>query len=271
MPRFCFARVMTMAVLAGALMPLAGCMNLTAGYEAKHTVTTQYQAGGIDVLTKNGSIEVITGHGATQVEVEATVHATSQERADKIIASVTRNESGLLVVRVNWPDGKPGMTEGASLVIHLPQADGAKCETDNGSITIANVSGLADLQTSNGGISVADHGGDVKAHTSNGRVEMLGVVGTVDAETSNGTVHVRMAQASKGPAKLSTSNGRIELEVGQSFEGEIAASTSNGHVEMLVPGGKAEKTSGSATLGTGGKKSTLSTSNGNITVTKLMQ
>lgn len=256
-----------LALLAGLSLTPSACINMVPMYEAKHTVAAPYQAGAVDVKTVNGDISV-AGGSAGSVEIEAKVRAVSQARADQASVSATRDASGALVIRVEWPDGKPRSNEGASLYVKLPEASGVRCVSDNGSITIANLGGKAELSTSNGSVTVAQHGGDVVARTTNGSVEAVRVIGSVEALTTNGSVDVTLAPESKGPVQLTTTNGSVELTVGAAFVGELTASTTNG--KLVATGGDVKSAKGklTVTFGTGGSASRVQSTNGDVVIHK---
>lgn len=240
----------------------------------------------VDVETQNGAISVVKS-GGSEIVVKATVHATDEARAAATTVKAERDSSGMLVVRVIWPDGKRLNSEGCDIEIETPDAEGVKLRSSNGRLTIKDLSGKADLETSNGRIEVQGHRGDVLAHTSNGAVEAKDISGTfaaktsngrvnadsvagsVDARTSNGAIEVRLAPTSSGPATLQSSNGRITLKVGSSFAGSVRCTTSNGGISATVPmgvkesGGKHDRT---YDFGGKGAPSTISTSNGSIEV-----
>lgn len=259
-------------VCACALAALSGCVILD---EAKFKRTIDLAVphvadAAIDVDTANGNITVLAGK-ASDVVITANLRATMQERADAVTVTADRDSSGKLIVRANWPE-KRRNNEACSFEITLPQALGARLATSNGNIEIGGLSGQATLETSNGNVLATGHAGAITADTSNGNIILKNVGAPVKADTSNGKITVELASDATGPLELDSSNGSIDVLLSPVFVGEIHADTSNGKVLLQdlksATVHRSEKTSASVSIGqpAGGKKSTLETSNGSITV-----
>lgn len=274
--------IATIALLT-ALLPLVGCDG-AATFRATRTTQIAHVAGmPVKVATDNGSVEVIRGQAA-DVEITAHIKAQTQERLDATTVAVVREASGQLSVSVDWPQSHRKSNEGCSFEIKIPDAVGVTIETSNGHIKLDGLGGLADLETSNGTINVTRHDGEVRAHTSNGHVEIDDITGKADArtsngsitlsqiqgsaeaDTSNGSIDIRLSPTSTGPIFADSSNGSLKVEVGPAFNGVIEMRTSNGGISVdgaEATGGKGNK---KVTVGSGGRDSTLSTSNGRIHV-----
>jgi DUF4097 and DUF4098 domain-containing protein YvlB len=202
------------------------------------------------------------------VEIEASLRATTQERLKGARVVADRDSAGALLVSVTWPGGKARNNEGCSFKITLPGARGVTVRTANGRVLIAGLEGAADLATSNGGIDVRGHDGDLKAHSSNGSLSVERVAGSVETGTSNGSVSVRDAG---GGVQVRTSNGRIEIA---EATGAVTARTSNGSIEIRLAGDgvgpvEANTSNGSVTLTIGqalGGELELRTSDASISV-----
>jgi hypothetical protein len=241
---------------------------------------------GLRVTSANGAIGV---HKVdrTNVAVTATVRARTKERLAATTVVAERDGAGVLSIGVQWPDGKRKGNEGCAFRVEIPDANGVRIESSNGSITVAGLGGDADLRTSNGSIEAIDQGGtvmlktsngritatrpagDVDAHTSNGRIEIIDAPTNVTANTSNGAISIRLADTSPGPVDARTSNGAISLTVGSAFAGELECQTSNG--SCSAAGLDAQLVSQSKNnlrlkFGAGGQTSRVRTSNGSITV-----
>jgi len=167
--------------------------------------------------------------------------------------------------------------------------------TSNGSVNVARIRGNVDGHTSNGGVELNEVLGNVAFHTSNGSIHAGNVEGAFEASTSNGGVHVHLRDTQGGHAiKLSTSNGAIDLQLDSPRQNEVIASTSNGSITVRLPGslnasvhaatnsggsvrsdfdilmrGEISKHRIEGTIGGGGPKIDLSTSNGNIHLVKI--
>lgn len=228
---------------------LAGCGVFTpARFEAEKALSVPHVADSpIDVETANGSITV-TKADRKDVQIEATVRATTQERADAVKVTAERDGDSLRV-RVTWPDGAREPNEGCNITIAVPDARGVALRSSNGRLTVAGLGGPADLRTSNGRINVKGHAGRVTAESSNGRITVGGRV--------------------TGPVELTTSNGAVELELGSEFRGKLSLRTSNGSVKVSDLGEATLERSGRsrAVINFGdGPDSRVKTSNGSIRV-----
>jgi hypothetical protein len=167
--------------------------------------------------------------------------------------------------------------------------------TSNGSVRLAKLRGNVDGHTSNGGVELTDVLGNVAFHTSNGSVHGENVEGAFEASTSNGGIHVHLRDTQGGHAiKLTSSNGAIDLQLDSPRQNDVIASTSNGSITVRLPGslnasvhastnsggsvrsdfdilmrGEISKHRIEGTIGGGGPRIDLSTSNGNIHLVKI--
>lgn len=253
----------------GCVVGAGGCSWQPANSSATTTASVPITAAtAIDAETANGGITVTRGTAPDAV-VTANVRAVSQDRADavRVVASTV---DGVLVVRVEWPDGKRQPNEGCSLEVRVPDASGVRLATSNGALALDGLGGEADLRTSNGRITVTSHTGPVKAHTSNGAIRLAGVT-AADAGSSNGRIEIELAADAPGPVTARTSNGAIVLTVGESFRGTVVADTSNGTVSDTSGLGlpvTLGRTTGTFRFGEGGEASALTSSNGSITIAR---
>ena len=168
--------------------------------------------------------------------------------------------------------------------------------TSNGSVHLGRIRGNVEARSSNGSVEVNDVRGNVNFRTSNGGVHGENIEGGLEAETSNGTIRVHLRDAEAGrPIRLSTSNGGIDLQVDSPRQNDVVASTSNGPITVRMPahtsaslhastnsngsvrsdfdillrGGEISKHRMEGTIGGGGPRFDLTTSNGNISLLKI--
>jgi DUF4097 and DUF4098 domain-containing protein YvlB len=181
--------------------------------------------------------------------------------------------------------------------IRVEDIDGnAHLATSNGSVHLTKIHGNVDAHSSNGSIEVNDVKGNVNFRTSNGGVHADNVEGAFEADTSNGGIRAHLHDTESGhPIRLSTSNGGIDLQVDSLRQNDVVASTSNGPITVRVPGdvsarlhastnsngsvrsdfdvlihpGELSKHRIEGTIGGGGAKIDLTTSNGNINLLKM--
>lgn len=253
----------------------------TRRFEIAHQPATP-----LNVRTQNGSVEVEAAPQDAKVVVTAIVRAKNEDRLAGTRVIAERDNTGVVRVSVAWPDDKRLSNEGVSFEITTPDAKGVDIDTSNGSVRVAGLSGAANLESSNGRITVARHSGDVVAKTSNGRVDAerisgalnarssngsisaRDIGGAVEADTSNGGVDVRLADSSPGPVRIDTSNGSVDVECGKGFTGSVVMSTSNASARFRDGAGHTVRGKDrlEASVGGGGPRSKISTSNGGIEV-----
>lgn len=181
--------------------------------------------------------------------------------------------------------------------IRVDDIDGnARLATSNGSVHLGSIRGNVEARSSNGSIEVKDVKGDANFNTSNGSVHAENVEGSFEAQTSNGGIHARLHDSPGGhPIRLSTSNGDIDLQVDSLRQSDVIATTSNGPItvrmpagisanlhastnsngsvrsdfDVLIHSGELSKHRMEGTIGSGGPKIDLTTSNGNINLVKI--
>jgi len=171
----------------------------------------------------------------------------------------------------------------------------ARLATSNGSVHLARIRGNVEAHSSNGSVEVNDVSGHMSFHTSNGSVHAENTHGAFEAETSNGGVHVHLTDSDAGNAiRVSSSNGPIDLELDRPGSSDVVAHTSNGSVTVRMPEsaraavhattssrgsvhsdfeiltrGELSRNRMEGTIGGGGPKIDLATSNGNIRLVKI--
>jgi hypothetical protein len=156
--------------------------------------------------------------------------------------------------------------------IHIENCRGnLNMGTTNGSIEVYNFIGDIDAESTNGRLTVNSIDGKVSLGTSNGSIRVTGSPGLTNAHTSNGSIKVEMAKL-EYDLTLSSSNSSIKLYLDKKIEADVEARTSNASVKVNGINVTTEKLSNHylrGKIGKGGKKITLTTSNGNITLSKL--
>ena len=149
--------------LVASLMVATSCDSVAPLFEGERTVTAAHLAGTpLRVETANGSIKVAKSD-RKDVEIIAKISATTAERlaAAKIVA--TRFGDNTLMVRCDWPNGKPESREACSFEVQIPDAVGINLDTENGNVQVSDLAGAADLCSTNGNIQIERHAGPVKA------------------------------------------------------------------------------------------------------------
>ena len=260
-------------------------------HEDFHYSFAQSAGGKLSVENFNGSVE-ISGWDQNTVEINGTKYADSEARLHDVRIDISNGGNWVQVKTVRpEPDHRGNM--GAKYVIHVPrQTELERVQSSNGGMRVENVNGNVTLHTSNGSVHLAGIKGNVDANSSNGSVDVRNADGSMTFKTSNGSVH---ALNVRGGVHATTSNGSVELELENAANSDVIASTSNGGITLRMPaatnaaisahtsghdriysdfdvtvhGGELAKSRLDGTIGGGGPKIELSTSNGNIRLLKI--
>lgn len=124
-----------------------------------------------------------------------------------------------------------------------------------------------DVRSINGDVDLRSVVREFRAHTVNGGITMVAMTGAVDVETVNGSVDARLdLSRGDGAVSLETVNGNVTAELAASLDGEVELSTVNGSArsEFALEGEGRRKRHG--TLGAGGRRVSLKTVNGSVTL-----
>jgi hypothetical protein len=226
----------------------AGCCSFAANtVPVVHDQT--YPAGGLSELgidNDNGRVTV-TGWDQDQVRVRA----LNGRGVDRISVETSGDRMTIRTVRVATA-GILGT--GVEYEVTVP----------------ASLQGI-EIATSNGQIQIADCNGTIDAETSNGGIGLAGTRAISRLETSNGAINAEI-RALDGDARVTTSNGAVRLALDPTLNAEIEARTSNGQVTVSGLTLNASETGQNelrGTLGMGGPRLTVETSNGAITISAL--
>ncbi len=189
-----------------------------------------------------------------QVRVRVTVsRADDEEEARELADAVEILTKGRIEPRGPRTRGR-GPHWSVSFRLMVPRESDLDLESNNGGISVEDVTGELDLKTDNGGLSLEDVSGEVRARTTNG-----GIVAMFrkDAQIGEGIT-------------LSTTNGGIELELPEGIDGDLRASTVNGAIRSDFEADRTDRRRRPsrirATLGEGGPEIDLETVNGGIRI-----
>ena len=232
-----------LVALAGILAG-AGCASLSPAVPVVHDQT--YPALGlavVDIEHQNGMVDVTGWDGG-----EIRVRVLEGRRIDNI-SVVTAGDR--MTVRT-LPAGVVGLNgPEARYEVSVPR-------------TLRRV----EVRTSNGQIRVTDFNGTVAAATSNGAIRLAGTRTFERLSTSNGAIDAEL-RALDTDARATTSNGAIRLALSPTINAQVEARTSNGQVTasgLPLTATASGPTELRGTLGDGGPRLTVETSNGAITL-----
>ncbi|HYJ34480.1 MAG TPA: DUF4097 family beta strand repeat-containing protein [Candidatus Binatia bacterium] len=154
--------------------------------------------------------------------------------------------------------------------LQVPRETSLDLSTTNGAIRVRAVQGKVDIATTNGDVEASSVRGSLSARTTNGEVRLARIEGAADAATTNGSIAVEMsALPPRGAMQMGTTNGNIELALPREVHANLEARTTNGRVNInykLATQGSITSKSIQGTIGGGGVRIELQTTNGNIDV-----
>jgi DUF4097 and DUF4098 domain-containing protein YvlB len=239
------ARSMLSGSIAASLcilsLKMTGCVIHTGQFgnwsQAKYERTTNQQAPvgtntAIDVESRNGAI-AITGAATDNFDVTATItgYAPTEEEAQELAEKTEiRLESVGNTLRVRADTPTTGNNRGISVsyAITAPRRIGVKCNSDYGSLHVADIEGTVTGKSGNGSVEVKDVQGPVNVHTSYGAITCRNVTGQMhELESNNGSITIASIN---GSAKIETSYGSISCE--DFSDGDYHVRSANGRIVM---------------------------------------
>jgi hypothetical protein len=230
--------------------------NISAG----GTVRIEDLNGGIDVVASDNGATTVTAVKKWRRGDPAMVH---------IVAEPSSN--GLTVCAL-WDEDEKSCGDHSR---HSHHNDNDRHNDVSVHFTVHVAKGVkVDLNTVNGSIDVGGATASVDAETVNGRVEVSTLAGPVSAHTVNGNVRATIEHlvSSAEPLELETVNGSVELEAPTDLSADVDAETTNGGIETDFPLTISKGLVGKhvhGTVGQGGRKVELHTTNGSVKLRKL--
>jgi DUF4097 and DUF4098 domain-containing protein YvlB len=252
------------AVVVAAAASLAACeVNLNSeGLTARETKTFKLNGQPeVTLETFDGSIEVHSWD-RSEVEVEVEKRAMEQALLDEIKVAAEQ-QGNRIVLRVTGPSRSEfrGVQVGfhisptARLRVAVPRASTLQVKTDDGSISVEDVSGRIVLRTSDGNVTASRVSGEVEVRTDDGAIRMQDASGKLDLDTRDGSIvldarpSVLRAKTGDGSIRvqlaaetamtdnwdLTTSDGSVTLTLPSSFDAELDAETNDGSVRGSHP------------------------------------
>jgi hypothetical protein len=205
--------------------------------------------GGVDIIAWDRDSVAVTAriqvNARSEDDAQAIARAIRIEAAGRVVRAVGPNPTGR---RQSWS---------VSFIVYVPRRTDLSLATENGPLSVTDVTGRMDLSTQNGPLSLSGVAGDVHAHAQNGplSVRLTGDrwVGTgLDAETTNGPAVLRIPEDYNAKLDFGTVNGPMDV-------GFPITVTINGRITDRV----------STTLGQGGPPVRVVTTNGPMSVRRM--
>ncbi|MDD1678067.1 MAG: DUF4097 domain-containing protein [Methanomicrobiales archaeon] len=272
--------ILAIVLFTGCLSPSLPGAETTRDFQGTYNVS---RATSLEVHNLNGAVEVNTSTQDT-AQVNATLRSVyGSSELDQVQVSVLTDD----VLQVETVHLAPQVRVTVNYQIMIPRGLLVSIiENSNGGLTVRNAMGNAQLVTSNGPITVETFAGDITARTSNGPILIENVAGTLSASTSNAeiTLHnissILRAETSNGRIDadilsagqdviISTSNAQVMIQLAPDLDADLVMSTSNGKIlvtNVPVTVQQATSTELRGTIGQGGKRITVTTSNADILV-----
>jgi hypothetical protein len=223
----------------------------------------------INVRNVNGTVEVQRGT-TDKVEVTATRH-TKRGNPDFVRFEVRKygvNDQDVLICAL-W-----GENASCDEVSYRSRSDRRSRDNEVWVNFIVRVPRGVKVRaySVNGEVRVEDAGSEVDAETTNGSVLVSTTGGPVNARTTNGGIRARMGKFDlKSDLHFETTNGTVIAEFAEDIDADVELSTVNGRFLTDFPvtiSGRIDPRRLRATLGKGGPRVRLSTTNGNVELRK---
>lgn len=203
---------------------------------------------------ENGAV-AIYGWDRDSVSVVAMIQARASSEADaRQLVDAIRVDAKGSTIRATGPETAWRKEWYVSFEVYVPRRTDLSLETENGPLSISDVTGKMDLRAQNGPVSLSGVGGDITARVQNGplSVTLAGIKwegAGLDAEARNGPVDLAIPERYNAQLETGTVNGPMDL-------GFPLTVTVQGHVTNRIR----------ATLGDGGAPVRVVTTNGPLTI-----
>ena len=205
----------------------------------------------------NGGIRVRGTSGSTaRLRFRVVTHARSEDDARALAKEVEITTAGGRV-RARGPRTRDGEGWSVDVEIESPRELPLTLVTNNGGVSIEDVTGRTRFDTTNGGVSLAGVAGDVRGRTVNG-----GVTVELDGRRWEGE-----------GLDVATTNGGVRMTLPDGYNAELTAETTNGGLSIDFPVTVQGRLSSInhrivTTLGAGGPPLRVRTVNGGVSIAK---
>jgi len=236
--------------------PNSSCDDRSGDRHASHCEIREDTVSGANPLdvdaSPNGGIHIY-GSDRSDVLIRSKVAAQARSDADarRLVSGVRVDTSGGRV-HAEGPTTGEDESWSVSFDISVPRTMMLTLNTRNGGIAIDDFHGTAKFKTVNGGVSLHNVGGDLRGATSNG-----GVTVDLDGDHWDGA-----------GLDVETNNGGVKMSLPAGFSAELETGTVNGRINIDFPvnaQGRLDRHI-TTTLGAGGPKIRVVTTNGGVTI-----
>ncbi|MCC7173601.1 MAG: DUF4097 family beta strand repeat protein [Bryobacterales bacterium] len=267
-----------LSIFLTALIPGVGCELAEFGGSSRfqeefHKVVPMQAGGRLYLESFNGSVDV-SGWDREEADITATKYASTQSAVSAMDVDVVASGDSLRIRSIRPSERWGNM--GVRYTIRVPRKTALeRVQTSNGAIDVSNLEAPARVMTSNGAVRVDNVTGGLEATTSNGSIRAA--AGSVEdgrplrLTTSNGSVELSVDRLGSGGAYVKTSNGSITVNLPASISLDVYASTSNARISNDFEDafrGRSDRRRLEGSIGSGGPRLELATSNGSIRLRK---
>jgi hypothetical protein len=200
----------------------------------------------------NGGVSV-KGWDRNEILVRARIQAvgTTQAEADELARQI-RIETAGVKIYASGPANRNDHWWSVSYEVFVPRRSDLSLKTNNGGISINDVSGRLEFSALNGGVSLRRVGGSVHGGTTNGGldIELSGERWdgeVLDVSTTNGGVSMSIPENYSAHLETGTVNGRLNIDFPVTIQGDVKK-------ELAV------------NLGSGGPTIRATTTNGGVSI-----
>ena len=260
--------LMTILIVTG----FSGCIEEEPGPEVREYFEDEYRLSNdtvLNIITVNGAIYVATWDNEN-ISLNATKRSRyGQDDLDKAEISVKEDNNE---ITIEIKHDLPIRSRAVDLDIKIPNNVNLKSATStNGPIEITDTKGDSVLKTTNGHILAEGIDGYIKASTTNGGINVKDTTGVDDLISTNGGISAEISDIREN-IDILTTNGGITVYINPTINASIEIKTVNGDISgntSFITITESTFNSLKGTIGAGGDKIDIETTNGGINIFKL--
>ena len=233
--------------------------------------------GAVNVSDARGNLAVTNRFAAVSVERVggnlsiSTSNAAVSASDVKGPTSITSSFASITAQNINGPTSIA--TTGGNVTANNIGGD-LEVNTRFGLVKADNVRGNLSVENANGSVSASEIRGDAHVRTSYSPVFLKGIDGGVDVQNQNGVIGISGLRGGCNDVTLKTTYSPIKISLASNASYTVTAHTTYGSINTDFPVTVTSKSTSdssnslSGTIGKGGCKMELTTSNAGITITK---
>ncbi|HEY8186845.1 MAG TPA: DUF4097 family beta strand repeat-containing protein [Pyrinomonadaceae bacterium] len=174
----------------------------------------------------NGGVSV-QGWDRNEILVRARIQSTGSSEAEATeLARQVKIETAGSKIFASGPPNRNNYWWSVSYEVFVPRRSNLSLKTNNGGISISDVTGQLEFSALNGGVNLKRIGGTVRGSTTNGglNVELSGDRWdgeALDVKTTNGGVSMSIPENYSAHLETGTVNGRISIDFPVTIQGDI--------------------------------------------------